>query len=297
MEKEPANNNTPEYNQDPPSNEADSERMFGEENNKRLQEISDTVVEMEDSNEAGVEFYVLGSGAMMHSMMEAGFSAEEVSQTMSERRKTSNHGMDLDVAVSSDEELSTMRSQLNFDGNENQGKFGQHGEVVDLMVRKKLPGFEPEEVIVNGEKMLVQSTDEMIFEKTDALASDMDGKQPKWARDRETLKNILERGYGTSEGSVDAYLADRYEEYSTQKLEGALDDIMDILGENPNKSVEDLIPEEKILAYLPNIDSQTLEALKGANESDILDVVARLEGTMLPQWADVDAKADSVFRR
>lgn len=272
-----------------------SERMFEDENNKRLQEISDTVVEMEGSNEAGVEFYVLGSGAMMHSMMEAGFSAKEISHIMRERRKISNHGMDLDVAVSSEEDLNIMRSQLDFAGDKDQDAFGKHGEVVDLMVRSKLPGFEPEEITINGNRMLVQSTDEMIFEKTNALVADTDIKELKWAQDRHTLKEILERRYGTSKERVDSYLADRYEEYSTRKLEVALDGLMAQLGDDLSKNVDDLIPEGKILAYLPNIDSVTLAELKSANESNILEVLTRLDSTMLPQWSEVDAKADAIF--
>lgn len=273
----------------------DSEHKFESETDKRLREISETVVEMEKANKEQIEFYVLGSGAMMYSMEEAGFTAEEISQIMSERRKISNHGMDLDVAVSSEEDLSVMREQMDFIGNENQGKFGKHEEVVDLMVRKKLLGFEPEEVMVDGNPMLVQSTDEMIFEKTDALTSEITNKEPKWAEDRETLKEIIRRGHGTSAEEVDRYLEGRYEEYSTRKLEVALDELLDVLGNDTSKRVEEIINEDKILSYLPNIDSGLLKEFKAADESNILEIVSMLEPTMLPQWAQVDAEAKAAF--
>jgi hypothetical protein len=87
--------------------------------------------------------------------------------------------------------------------------------MIDIMAREEIPGFEWLELEMEGQQVLVQNPEEMLFEKITALLS-ADDPQIKWGIDIAILRRYLMKSKDMSEERIDTYLSTRWEEYQRQ---------------------------------------------------------------------------------
>lgn len=100
------------------------------------------------------------------------------------------------------------------------GKVGINNQTVDMLSKRELPHFPWQEVHIGEKSCIVQSTEEMIFEKMMLLIKpgiEEDGQQRtreiKWGIDIKLLKTYLREKKGWSEEKVDEHLTRRWDEY------------------------------------------------------------------------------------
>lgn len=258
------------------------------ETNKLLTRVNNSV-EIFNEKTKNEPYFVLGSVSMAARLVELGMGAGKIDDIMSARRFGADHGLDVDFAVYMGRSDS-VKDLLGWSRNEGQGIIGD--EMIDLMERKVLPGFEPEDI--NG--IYMQQTDEMLFEKMTAIDSS-DSTPLKWALDCGTLKFITQKEHNIEDNiKLDLYLEDRFQDYLWAKLGIGFEVTKHYLDEKPETVLSSVISKEAILQKLPNIDSNLLQELLLSKSNDFISITNKINHEMLPNWKDFETRIDNKRR-
>ena len=165
------------------------------------------------------KFVFLGGMGMYATVNEIRKSGQQL--TLLEQRISKGKN-DLDIGVSPDELQSTM---LDFGWSEEtrklqRGKVSGSSLMIDIMSRRKFPHFPWHQSEVMGQKIFVQSPEEMIFEKIAALVnpgtsdnSESRIREVKWGIDIKLLKTYLTIKNNWSESYIEKYLSKRWGNY------------------------------------------------------------------------------------
>lgn len=168
----------------------------------------------EVSRQTNVRFCFLGSTAMYAYLHE--MSGDATKLQILEARIAGGKN-DIDLAVPKGEMKSLMED---FGWGEEEKGLGrgyvdESRQIVDVMDRQELPSFGWQEVVVGGEKILLQHPVEMIFEKMITLQT-AEEKEVKWGVDIKILKAYLVSKNGLNEVEVEKYLAEQFEVYKKE---------------------------------------------------------------------------------
>lgn len=166
-------------------------------------------------------FAILGSMSMYATLNELR-SGQEGGQLLILEQRITGGKNDYDVGVHP-EYLNQVMGDLGWDDeakNLQRGTVGDGKEMVDLMGRRELPHFPWRETEIGGEKILVQSPEEMIFEKMGALiepGTDEQGEsrigEVKWGVDIKLLKTYLMLKNGWDDAQVESHLSQKWNDY------------------------------------------------------------------------------------
>lgn len=191
---------------------------------RRLEVLLDDALEVarnvaEKTNE---KFAFTGSIAMYALLNEMQQENPDVGELMLLEQRISGGKNDFDVCIPLGKKAQVMRE---FEWNEERtskgrGHVGSGRQMVDLMERTETDEFPWQSVSLNGETILVQSPEELIFSKVHLLVRpgvDEEGKprerEIKWGVDIKILKAYLMVKKDMSIEELDAYLAGKYEIY------------------------------------------------------------------------------------
>lgn len=171
-------------------------------------------------------FAILGSMGMYATLNELR-SRQGVQQLLILEQRIAGGKNDYDIGVHP-ESLNKSMDDFGWDDNAKRiqrGTVGGGEEMVDLMGRLELPHFPWRQTEVSGEKILVQSPEEMIFEKMGALInSDVNEqgkariKEVKWGVDIKLLKTYLILKNGWDDERVESHLSQKWNDYLEDTL-------------------------------------------------------------------------------
>ena len=183
---------------------------------EKICEVSRSIQE-----KTGERFAILGSMSMYATLNELRSKQEGGQLLILEQRITGGKN-DYDVGVYP-ESLNQSMDDFGWDSEAKKlqrGTVGNGKEMVDLMGRRELPHFPWRETDIGGEKILVQSPEEMIFEKMGALiepGTDEQGEvrigEVKWGVDIKLLKTYLMLKNGWDNAQVESYLSQKWNDY------------------------------------------------------------------------------------
>ena len=162
-------------------------------------------------------FVILGSMGMYATLNES--REQEGGQLLILEQRIAGGKKDYDVGVHP-ESLNRVMDDFGWDSEAKKlqrGTIGGGKEMIDLMGRRELPHFPWRETEINGEKILVQSPEEMIFGKIEALinpGADEQGesnvREVKWGVDIKLLKTYLMQKNGWNDEQVEAHLSQKW---------------------------------------------------------------------------------------
>ena len=166
-------------------------------------------------------FVILGSMSMYATLNELRSEREGVQLLILEQRIAGGKN-DYDVGVHP-ECLNQVMDDFGW-GNEakklQRGAIGDSKEAVDLIGRRELLNFPWRETEIKGEKIIVQSPEEMIFEKMGALikpGSDEQGgliiREIKWGVDVKLIKTYLMIKNDWDDTQVESHLSQKWNDY------------------------------------------------------------------------------------
>ena len=165
-------------------------------------------------------FVILGSMGMYATLNES--REQEGGQLLILEQRIAGGKKDYDVGVHP-ESLNRVMDDFGWDSEAKKlqrGTIGGGKEMIDLMGRRELPHFPWRETEINGEKILVQSPEEMIFGKIEALinpGADEQGesnvREVKWGVDIKLLKTYLMQKNGWNDEQVEAHLSQKWNNY------------------------------------------------------------------------------------
>ncbi len=195
---------------------------------------------------------------------------------------------DFDIGVNS-EEIDQVMSDLGWDATERaqrRGRVGTNPQTIDLSARTELKSFPWQGVEVGGEQILVESPEELIFEKISALvdpgqeAGQERQGEIKWGIDIKILKAFLSEKNQWGELELDEFLSRRWEEYLEEtrykvvpELVSAVADgaspsqvILRVLVERLGVSAED-DPRQSLIKLFGEVHSDLVETLLSASSA------------------------------
>lgn len=187
----------------------------------RLNYVLDKVSQTQEviENKTRKRFMILGSMAMYSLLSELRVNGREL-MILEQRISGGKNDMDIDVAEG---EVASVMEDFGWDDvakGEKRGLVTEGSLMVDVLSRKEKPHFPCQKVLVNGKEIQVQSPEEMIFEKLNALlnpAPDKHGKpmlgEVKWGVDIKLLKAYLMEKNRWSSEEVENHLANKWGDY------------------------------------------------------------------------------------
>jgi len=186
---------------------------------------------------------------------------------------------DFDVGVH-EGELKTTMDDFSWDDESSQlqrGKVGNGDQMIDIMARNELPSFPWCQVEIEGTKCLVQTPEEMIFEKIDALVNPRadDEGQPrkpevKWGVDIKILKTYLMMENDWSKEQLEEHLSKRWGDYSDDVRYQGLSELASKVGQG--KSAKEVLAEKLGKETVDDVGKELIDLLGTGNEK----VVERL---------------------
>ncbi len=164
-------------------------------------------------------FVILGSMGMYARLNEL---RQNGSQLMILEQRIAGGKNDYDVGFHP-EDLPKAMSDFGWDEQTKQlgrGYVGKDYQMVDTMARTELPHFQWQATEINNTTLLVQTPEEMVFEKMNALINpgvEDNGEQRirevKWGVDIKLLKAYLVMKNGWTDAQVEAHLSQRWEDF------------------------------------------------------------------------------------
>jgi len=182
-----------------------------------LERLADVTKEIQEKTKN--RFVLTGSMGMYATLNELRSNGQ---QLMLLEQRISGGKNDYDIGMRPNELQETM---VNFGWNEEskkleRGKIGDGGQMIDIMSRKELTHFPWYQAEVGGQKILVQTPEEMIFEKMSALIKPgvEDGgesrmREIKWGVDIKLLKTYLMMKNNWSDADVESHLNKNWDNY------------------------------------------------------------------------------------
>lgn len=164
---------------------------------------------------------VLGSMAMYAHFQQLRSDGREL-MILEQRIAGGKNDMDIAVAQSDREMIMEDFGWGESDKSKKRGFVGEKGLKVDVLARAEKPHFPYVRVAVRSQEMFVQSAEEMIFEKMEALIGMWSPEnygfgEAKWGVDIKLLKAYLMESRHWDEVQLEEYLAQRFEEYQEDK--------------------------------------------------------------------------------
>lgn len=239
------------------------------------------------------EPFIPGSGAMyLYAIARGGHTMAELNIHSNVRRNlpTTSHGMDIDVAFSSEAEVNRV-VEMSGCGKRQIALTDKTGipRMADVMSRTRLPGFEPITVQFTDGQVRLQNPDEMIFEKINTLSSfPPEQIQQKWGYDIPLIVEAVE-DHRQGDESLDDYLTRRYSEYSKAVAESGLSQMP------AEARLGDIITADNIRRMLPNADDVLVSELMDFKVGDIN--VDDLPNEAFASWDEVSSKALSNYQQ
>ncbi len=182
-----------------------------------------------------VRFVILGSMGMYAILNELRANG---TQLMILEQRIEGGKNDYDVGVSPEFLVQVMDS---FEWNDKakhlqRGYVGGGSEMVDIMARRELTRLPWKETEIDGNRFLVQSAEEMIFEKMGALINpgvDEQGgsriREVKWGVDIKLLKAYLAIKNGWNDKQVESYLSQRWGDYVEDTRYQGMGELVDLV--------------------------------------------------------------------
>lgn len=239
------------------------------------------------------EPFILGSGAMyLYAIARGNHTMAELNAHSDTRRSlpTTSHGMDIDVAFSSEAEVNKV-VEMSGRGKRQIALTDKTGvpRMADVMSRACLPGFEPIAVQFTDGQIRLQNPDEMIFEKINTLSTfSPDQIQQKWGYDIPLIVEAI-KDHRQGDESLDDYLTRRYSEYSKAVAESRLSQMP------AEARLGDIITADNIRQMLPNADDILVSELMDSKVGDI--DVDDLPNEAFVSWDEVSSRALSNYQR
>lgn len=181
---------------------------------EKVSEVSRSI-----KNRTRERFVILGSMSMYATLNELRAEGE---QLLILEQRIAGGKNDYDVGVHP-ESLDQIMDSLGWSSKEKsfqRGAIGNSREMVDMIAKRELAHFPWRETEINGEKFLVQSPEEMIFEKMEALinpGADEQGesrvKEIKWGVDIKLLKAYLALKNGWDDEQIESHLSQKWGDY------------------------------------------------------------------------------------
>lgn len=211
-------------------------------------------------------FVVMGSRAIYALMNQ---HRQEEGDLMALERRIAGGKNDFDIGVNPAEFESVM-NDFSWHGENRAQNRGSVGEVggIDLNSRAELKDFPWVETEVNGEKVLVQSPEEMILEKVDALVSpgrddsnQEREREVKWGIDIKLLKAHLALTTKMDDSQLEGYLGQKWNTYIDQKYLGQVLPIIEAVknGMSAEISIASLlnVPPENVATELTKMSGES----------------------------------------
>lgn len=239
------------------------------------------------------EPFIPGSGAMyLYAIARGNHTMAELNAHSDTRRSlpTTSHGMDIDVAFSSEAEVNKV-VEMSGRGKRQIALTDKTGvpRMADVMSRACLPGFEPIAVQFTDGQIRLQNPDEMIFEKINTLSTfSPDQIQQKWGYDIPLIVEAV-KDHRQGDESLDDYLTRRYSEYSKAVAESRLSQMP------AEARLGDIITADNIRQMLPNADDVLVSELMDSKVGDI--DVDDLPNEAFVSWDEVSSRALSNYQR
>lgn len=239
------------------------------------------------------EPFIPGSGAMyLYAIARGNHTMAELNAHSDTRRSlpTTSHGMDIDVAFSSEAEVNKV-VEMSGRGKRQIVLTDKTGvpRMADVMLRACLPGFEPIAVQFTDGQIRLQNPDEMIFEKINTLSTfSPDQIQQKWGYDIPLIVEAV-KDHRQGDESLDDYLTRRYSEYSKAVAESRLSQMP------AEARLGDIITADNIRQMLPNADDVLVLELMDSKVGDIN--VDDLPNEAFVSWDEVSSRALSNYQQ
>lgn len=239
------------------------------------------------------EPFIPGSGAMyLYAIARGNHTMAELNAHSDTRRSlpTTSHGMDIDVAFSSEAEVNKV-VEMSGRGKRQIALTDKTGvpRMADVMSRACLPGFEPIAVQFTDGQIRLQNPDEMIFEKINTLSTfSPDQIQQKWGYDIPLIVEAV-KDHRQGDESLDDYLTRRYSEYSKAVAESRLSQMP------AEARLGDIITADNIRQMLPNADDVLVSELMDSKVGDIN--VDDLPNEAFVSWDEVSSRALSNYQQ
>ena len=239
------------------------------------------------------EPFIPGSGAMyLYAIARGNHTMAELNAHSDTRRSlpTTSHGMDIDVAFSSEAEVDKV-VEMSGRGKRQIALTDKTGvpRMADVMSRACLPGFEPITVQFTDGQIRLQNPDEMIFEKINTLSTfSPDQIQQKWGYDIPLIVEAVE-DHRQGDENLDDYLAKRYCEYSRAVASNRMNQMP------AEARLGDIVTADNVRRALPNADDGLVSKLMNSRVGDIS--INDLPDEVFASWKEVSSKALSNYQQ
>ncbi len=202
---------------------------------QRLNEVLEVIPKVLSGirEDTDIRFVLLGSMGMyatLHSLRNDGETLMLLEQRISSGKN------DFDIGVSPDT-LNGIMSDLGWDESQmllQRGKVVGSDWNIDVNGRRELPSFPWQEVQIGEESVLVQSPEEMIFEKINALVDpgkddkgDFRSREVKWGVDIKILKAFLMIKNNFTESQLNEFLSNRWNEYTSESTSRGITEMVE----------------------------------------------------------------------
>jgi hypothetical protein len=171
------------------------------------------------------------------------------------KERTQNGKNDFDIGVSI-----TDISRIMDDFNWREEKSNQAGrvrpgwEIIDVMVREKLPSFPSRQVEIKGTVLTLAAPEEMLFQKMQAMATNDESwpdkpGEVKWALDIRLLKTYLAKTLKLSRLKLEEYLRKNWSTYIKEKSNMSRQKQYEVIDNITTKIKKGLSPKSGIDEY------------------------------------------------